>query len=112
MNDRPVHVTDNPTDEHRVEEQRTVIGAGRARQANADAECPSHDPPPPGRTQRSQGCERDGGHDRRPGHRPQTLLERRRAHHPHEKPQHRDTSDQAQQQRAEPAHGPTETDRN
>ena len=112
MSYRPVHVTDNPADKHGVEEQGTVVGADRARQANADAECPGDDPPPPGRTHRSQGCERDGGHDRRPRDRPEAVLERRRAHQPHEKPQHGDASGQAQQQGAEPADGSTEPDRN
>ena len=77
----------------------------RAWQANVDAECPGDDPPPPGRTHRGQGSERDGGHDRLPGDRAQPVLERRRAHLPHEKPQHGDAGGQAQQRRAETSDG-------
>jgi hypothetical protein len=40
------------------------------------------------------------------------VHERRRTHQPHHKPQHDDTGSQAQHQRAEPADGSTEPDRN
>ena len=112
VRDGPVHVAENPADKHGVEEQGTVVGADRAGQANADAECPGDDPPPPGRAHRSQGCEGAGGHDRRPGDRPDAVLERRRADQPHEKPQHGDAGGQAQQQRAEPADDRTDPDQN
>src|SRR3954452_6398127 len=108
---RPVHVTDHPADEHGVEEQGAVVGPGRARQAEFDAECPGDDPPPPGRTQRGEDSERAGGHDRRPGDRPHAVRERRRADEPHEKPQHGSAGGQAQHQRAEPADGATKPDR-
>ena len=111
VRDRPVHVAENPAEEHGVEEQGTVVGADRAWQANADAECPGDDPPPPGRTHRSQGGERDGGHDRLPGDCAQPVLERRRAHLPPEKPQHGDAGGQAQQRRAETADGRTDPGR-
>ena len=112
VRDRPVHVAENPADEHGVEEQGTVVGADRAWQANVDAECPGDDPPPPGRTHRGQGSERDGGHDRLPGDRAQPVLERRRAHLPPEKPQHGDAGGQAQQRRAEATDGRTDPGRN
>ena len=95
VRDRPVHVAENPAEEHGVEEQGTVVGADRAGQANADAECPGDDTPPPGRTHRGQGGERDGGHDRLPGDRAQPVLERHRAHLPPEKPQHGDAGGEA-----------------
>ena len=97
VRDPPVHVAENPADEHGVEEQGTVVGRDRAWQANVNAECPGYDPPPPGRTHRGQGSEHDGGRDRLPGDRAQPVLERLRAHLPPEKPQHGDAGGQAQQ---------------
>jgi site-specific recombinase XerC len=106
MRNGPVHVAENPADEHGVEEQGLVVGADRAGQADANAECPGDDPPPPGRAHRGQESERDGSHDRLPGDRTQPVLERRRAHLPPEKPQHGDAGGQAQQRRAEAAGRP------
>src|ERR1700689_1390615 len=61
---------------------------------------PAPPPPPPARTPRGQGGERDGGYDRLPGDRAQPVLERRRTHQLHEKPQHGDAGGQTQQPRA------------
>src|SRR5260370_18085796 len=98
-----MHVAKNPADEHGVEEQGTVVSAGRAPQADANPERPGDDPPPPGRTHRGQGSERDGAYDSLPGDRSQPVLERRRAHLPPEKPQHGDPTRRAQLRQAEPA---------
>jgi hypothetical protein len=108
VRDRPVHVTENPAGEHGVEEQGTVVGTDRAGQADVDAEGPGDDPPPPGRTHGGQGRERDGGHDRLPADRTQPVLERRRAHPPHQKPQHGDADGQTQQRQAEATDGLTD----
>ena len=111
LRDRPVHVTENPAGEHGVEEQGTVVGTGRAGQADVGAEGPGDDPPPPGRTHRGQGSERDGGHDRLPGDRAQPVLERRRADQSPEKSQHGDAGGQTQQRRAEATDGRTDPGR-
>ena len=55
MRDRPVHVAENPAGEHGVEEQGTVVGTDRAWQADANAECPGDDPPPPGELKAIRG---------------------------------------------------------
>jgi len=88
VHDRPVHVAENTAGQHGVEEQGTVIGTDRGRRADVDAERTGNDPPPPGRAHRGRGGERDGNQDRLPGDRAEPVLERRRAHMPHEKPQH------------------------
>src|SRR5215470_2511371 len=112
VRDRPVHVAENPAGEHGVEEQGTVVGTGRGRQANVDGECPGDDPPPPGRTHRGQDGERDGGHDRLPGDRAQPVLERRRAHLPSEKRQHCDACGHTQRRRTEATDGRTDPNTN
>jgi hypothetical protein len=112
VRDRPVHVAKNPAGEHGVEEQGTVVGTDRGGQADGDTQCPGGDPPPPGRTYRGQGSERDGGHDRLRGDRAQPVLERRRADKPPQKPQHGHACGQAQQRRAETADGRTGPGRN
>ena len=109
---RPVHVAENSAGQHGVEEQRTVVGARRAEQADVGAERARHDPPPPGRTERGQGSERDGGHDPLPGDRTHPGLERRGAQLPPEKPQHGDAGEQTQQRTAAMTDGRTELGRN
>jgi hypothetical protein len=108
VRDRPVDVAEDTAGEHGVEEQGTVVSADRAGQADVGAEGAGDDPPPPGRARRGQGGERDGGQDRPAGDRAQPVLERRRAHVPHEKPQHGDAGGQAQRRRAEAAGGRTD----